>query len=317
MDDIYFPPLARYRFCLRALTPIKLPPYTGSTWRGLLATALRQSVCVSGLKRCEPCLVKDFCAFFRLFEQPVLGDDPDPRYRNSSPPFVLDSLGDGGRIVQPMEPIEIGLNLIGDSIDLLPFWVYAFQRAGTLGIGRDHGRFDLIEVMQEPLLGSDRWETVWRNDTPNLIRLDPQPAAFPAPPKLLDLLLLTPLRIKRRGDWVTASDFSAAEFLRHLCVRLDRLEQQYGQTSDSAFWTRHRQQIEALPSAAQDVHWYDWTRYSSRQQQRMNLGGLVGRFRVPDAALPELWPVIWLGQWVHLGKNTSFGLGAYRAMSGL
>jgi len=57
--------------------------------------------------------------------------------------------------------------------------------------------------------------------------------------------------------------------------------------------------------------WHDWTRYSSRQQTKMNMGGLIGSFSL-DGDLQNFWPYLWLGQWTHTGKGTSMGLGAYR-----
>lgn len=316
MHDIHFPPVARFRFTVAASSPIELPPYTGSTWRGLLATALRRSVCVPGLETCDPCLMTDFCAFYRFFEQGALADTQAPRYRSNSPPFVLDLLGDGGRTLAPGERLAVGLTIIGDSIDFLPYWVYAFQRAGELGIGRGRGRFALTEVTQEAALGADTWIPVWQPGATTAAPLEPAAVAFPAPPPALQIELLTPLRIKRRGDWVTAADFSAAEFVYHLCSRLDRLEAQFGHGDAGGFWAVHRTRAEALPPAPYDLRWHDWTRWSSRQQQHMKLGGLLGRFTVPAAALPELWPLLWLGQYLHVGKNTSFGLGAYRVLMG-
>ena len=57
--------------------------------------------------------------------------------------------------------------------------------------------------------------------------------------------------------------------------------------------------------------WRDWRRYSSRQRQEMVLGGVVGEVALRGELAPfaELLAV---GQWTHLGKNTSFGLGRYR-----
>jgi hypothetical protein len=312
MHDIHFPPIARFRFTAVASSLIDLPPYTGSAWRGLLASALRRSVCVPGLETCDRCLITAFCAFYRFFEQGALADTQAARYRSNSPPFVLDVLGDGGRTLAPGEQLTVGLTIIGDSIDFLPYWAYAFQRAGELGIGRGRGRFVPTEITQEIALGAESWECVWQPGATTAAPLEPVASAFPEPPSALEIELLTPLRIKRRGEWVTAAGFTAAEFLYHLCSRLDRLVTQFGPGGANRFWEAHRAQVEALPPAPCDLRWHDWTRWSSRQQQHMKLGGLLGHFRVPADALPDLWPLLWLGQYLHLGKNTSFGLGAYR-----
>lgn len=62
------------------------------------------------------------------------------------------------------------------------------------------------------------------------------------------------------------------------------------------------------------LQWHDWTRYSSRQQTEMNMGGLIGRFSLNLQDNEAFWPYLWLGQWTHAGKATSMGLGAYTIM---
>lgn len=75
--------------------------------------------------------------------------------------------------------------------------------------------------------------------------------------------------------------------------------------------------IRALNNLADDVEddrrlvWQDWERYTSRQNQEMNLGGVVGRWYLKQVPA-ELLPFIYLGQWLHLGKETAFGLGKYQ-----
>lgn len=62
------------------------------------------------------------------------------------------------------------------------------------------------------------------------------------------------------------------------------------------------------------LQWFDWVRYSSRQQQEMALGGVVGSWQLngPADAIAGIWPWLWLGQWLHVGKNATMGLGGYR-----
>ena len=59
------------------------------------------------------------------------------------------------------------------------------------------------------------------------------------------------------------------------------------------------------------LQWRDWTRYSSRQQQQMDLGGVIGRWKLTGDLAPFLH-FLHLGQWLHVGKEAAFGLGGYR-----
>jgi CRISPR/Cas system endoribonuclease Cas6 (RAMP superfamily) len=59
------------------------------------------------------------------------------------------------------------------------------------------------------------------------------------------------------------------------------------------------------------TRWEDWSRFSGRQHQRIELGGLIGRatYRGP---LAEYLPLLALGELVHVGKGTVFGNGQYQ-----
>jgi hypothetical protein len=58
------------------------------------------------------------------------------------------------------------------------------------------------------------------------------------------------------------------------------------------------------------LHWYDWQRYSRRQDALMNFGGLKGNFTLTGPLAPFL-PYLRLGAALNLGQATTFGLGRY------
>ncbi len=49
---------------------------------------------------------------------------------------------------------------------------------------------------------------------------------------------------------------------------------------------------------------------ATRQQQEMTLGGVIGDWKL-RGDLNELLPWFWLGQWLHVGKNATMGMGWY------
>jgi hypothetical protein len=84
-----FPQLSRFRFGLRALGRIRLPPYPGSAWRGLLGHGLRRTACVTCAPACDGCLLIHGCVYSQLFETPP-PPGLDLRGFSSVPhPFVL------------------------------------------------------------------------------------------------------------------------------------------------------------------------------------------------------------------------------------
>ena len=67
---------------------------------------------------------------------------------------------------------------------------------------------------------------------------------------------------------------------------------------------------EQVQIASSHLWWYDWERYSTRQDTRMKLGGVLGQVTYTGDVQPFL-PLLQLGTYVHVGKGTSFGLGKY------
>jgi len=63
--------------------------------------------------------------------------------------------------------------------------------------------------------------------------------------------------------------------------------------------------------AENQLGWFDWKRYSNRQEQKMYMGGMVGSVTY-EGAVGEFLPLLKLCERVHVGKGTSFGLGRMR-----
>lgn len=311
MVDLHFPSLVRYRFEAEALAPISLPAYPGSVWRGLLGSSLRRTACVSSQSACSGCLLQRACPYFVFFKT---AEDESGHGTDTSHPFVLDAFTGGSTSVAPGEPLGVGMTLIGDANRYLPHLVHAMNSAGASGIGRGRGRYRLVRVLQEATLSRADWNPIYTEGDRVLSPFEPGPVPLPDCPTEARVQLVTPLRIKRRGRFVGPREFVAADFLRNLCRRLDRLAEEFGGI-EGRFYRLHREGLARLPPGEADVRWLDWTRYSARQGTRMQLGGLVGTLTLPQAAVVDMWPLLWLGQWVHVGKATTFGLGAYRLFS--
>jgi hypothetical protein len=53
-----------------------------------------------------------------------------------------------------------------------------------------------------------------------------------------------------------------------------------------------------------NLRWVDWERYSSRQDTKINLGGLLVGEATYEGDLAEFMPLIRLGELIHVGKGT-------------
>jgi len=67
------------------------------------------------------------------------------------------------------------------------------------------------------------------------------------------------------------------------------------------------------PKKESRLRWHDWERYSTRQEEKMKLGGFMGRIDFSGDFAP-FWGYLVLGEIVHVGKGSSFGLGKYEIL---
>jgi hypothetical protein len=223
--------------------------------------------------------------------------------------------GRGGRH-PPGAELAFSLTLVGRAIDFLPWFIVAFRELGLTGIGRGRGRFRLRQIDAiEPF--DQRSQPVYRDDDRMVrsagarVSLAACRARAPSLNGRLTLRFLTPTRLKHDNRLVEHPEFHV--LFRALLRRLSSL---------ALFHCGVRLDVDyrGLIAAAETVRLVedrsrrlDFERYSSRQRQRMDLGGLVGE-AVYEGHLTPFVPYLLFGQWTHVGKNATFGLGRYRLL---
>ena len=325
-------PIMPLEFHLEAVDHLSLPPYKGSTMRGGLGWALKPFFCTSPYLTCVSCPQAFTCGYPWLFETRHPNPGPDGRRRpapeplpsrvprpaasppgHSHPrPFVLLPPLSQETEFSPGSRLILGLTLIGRAIDYLPFFLLAVEHMARAGLGRGwsrgRGRVRLLEARSPAPEAAPLYDGATR-----LIQ-EPLPVQHWSPdpdPKAQDrdltLTFLTPARLVNRKQLVRQLSF--AVLIRNLLRRLHHLAAFAPQGIDLDYSGLARA-AEEVATGAQDLTWHAWQRYSHRQDRPVDMDGLVGS--VQYLAVPPLFhPLLELGQWVHVGKGTSSGLGKY------
>lgn len=304
-------PLVRYRFTFRMAAALRLPHYAGSLLRGQFGAALRRVSCMTRAPACEGCPLRATCPYPAVFEAPGPAVHSLQNFSHIPNPYVVEPPPLGTRHIDAGETLQLGLVLFGHALGHLPLISFALQRAieGGLGKERARGTLESIEV-QHPEDG--RFEPVWLAGDPAIAGHDtdfPLAAATAARARIT-LQLHTPLRLQHQGHPVRPHALTPRKLIADLLRRITLLSEFHaGRPSlvtDVPALVRHADTL-AHHGA---LRWLDWSRYSSRQRQEMTLGGAVGTWTL-EGDLAPLLPWLWLGQWLHVGKNATLGMGHY------
>ena len=300
-------PAARYRLEFTTEQPIHLPEYAGSALRGAFGHALKHIACVTRAPTCPACPLYRSCAYPAIFETPPPLDYARRKLSNVPLPFVVEPPLWGEREHAAGSALSFNTVLIGPALAQLPLVLMAWRRALQLGLGPQQGtaRLErvLVEGQAEPVLA----------DAAAAVRPHAQHLPWPPPnpaPASVTLIFDTPLRLQRGGRLLGVGELTTPDLLRALLRRVAELvELQLGGTLDIDFAALSAHAATITGDA--QLTWRDWTRQSNRQQQHMVLGGAVGRWTLRGDLAP-FWPLLHQGQWLHVGKNATFGLGRYR-----
>lgn len=304
-------PLARYRFTFRMAAPLRLPDYAGSLLRGQFGAALRRVSCMTGEKACDGCPLRATCPYPAIFEAPAPAEHTMQRFSHVPNPYVIEPPPLGTRHIDAGRALQFSIVLIGRAVAQLPLVSFALQRALEGGLGRERARGTLQEIAWQAAGDAASFVPVWQpGDTAIAAhepRLEPPPVDDP---HTLHLSLLTPLRLQHQGHPVRPQALTprklAADLLRRITLLGEFHADRPDLVPDAGALVRQAESLEHRHT----LRWQDWSRYSSRQQQEMTLGGAVGDWTL-HGELAALHPWLWLGQWLHVGKNATMGMGGY------
>jgi hypothetical protein len=274
---------SKFTFLIKGEGALHLPAYKGSTIRGGFGHAFRRIVCVFKDKECSDCLLREKCIYSWIFETPVPAEAEMMRKYTTAPhPFIIDlsmndQLGD--------TEIRFGLILIGKAIDYLPYFIYAFEELGRIGIGKGRGKYKLIEVAQEPLLldGESRRRVIYQG-TNKMLDKTYEPLQWKdiisSPPQdEISISFLTPTRIKYNNRLCNDLEFHV--LFRNLLRRISLLSYFHWEYRlDDSEFTTLIEMAKEVKIIKQFLHWKDWERYSNRQETRMKMGGFMGGYHL-------------------------------------
>ena len=306
---------ARYRLTIEALDPLILPDYKGSTFRGGFGHAFKTVSCATPCRACQECSLKETCAYAYVFETPPPGDTAIMRKYPSAPhPFVLIPPTEGQNEYQRGDELIFFLTLIGRGIEYLPYFIYTFDELGGRGIGRGRGKYQLSSVESQDADGE--WVLIYHVKDRILRR-----PSFRLVPGIQDgssencsitIGLETPVRIVYRGRLSKELDFHI--IIRNLLRRASLLSYFHCGRDMSGFdFRRLIDRAETVRRTKSKLTWYDWERYSSRQKRRVQMGGYIGEVTF-EGLIGPFMPLLRLGEAIHMGKGTSFGLGKFKIL---
>ena len=263
--------------------------YPGSAWRGAFGHALKRMVCAMRFRPCDGCPLSAVCIYPAFFGS--------GQANAGSRPFILcpDRAPKDG-LLQAGQPFRLRMTLLPAAQQIAPYAVRALLAAAENGLTARRVKLACTDI---------------RNATTGLpVDLSlplPEPVSVTCPPAptAVRLHITTPLRIRLRGDLLTGRTLLPEHLLAASVRRLRSLGMALPQVNDETL----RQSPATLRFTECRLGWLETTRLSSRQNARLQMGGIVGEATLNLSGAPHIWPLLWAASILHLGKGASMGFG--------
>lgn len=295
----------------------KMPEYKGSMFRGAFGSVFRQTVCVTKLDTCEDCLLKEQCSYFKIFETEIK-DHPIEFLKGVKKiphPFIINPPLDKRRYYNKGDQLQIELVIFGEYIKLVPYFIYSFIKMGEKGITYKRNKFSVLKVVNMLNDGSNRLiysssDSKIKNEYEalNLNLADHEK-------KEVDKIVLdfkSPFRIQSKGNLIhDRNDITPEIILNNLLRRIEVLFKLFGDGFDDR--KNYLDYAEEISVKSNKLDFIRIMRYSNRQKSKVPLSGFLGEI-ILSGNLTEIYPLLKIGSYLNIGKNTVFGLGKYEIL---
>lgn len=303
-------PIWHLRLTLAFQEPTMLPRMNKAiTLRGAFGSSLRSLVCVDRNAECSSCGFHSNCVYGFVFSPSISEEADRLRLSRDIPrPFVIKSPSRDKDVYMPGDELEFELVLVGKARQLFPYVVVSFQRLGETGVGVKRGKFR-VECI-EALDARGRSHTVMEKGSSMVQVPSVEIALEDAPhwdPKTVQVEFLSPVLLKKENRWEKPY---FGTLMRRLRDRINALSYFYCDQVMEMDYRGFGERADKVESVFEDLRWVQESRFSKHRDLNHTLKGWVGRATY-SGALQEFFPLLWLGQFLHVGKAAAFGQGDY------
>ncbi|GIM46256.1 CRISPR-associated protein Cas6 [Collibacillus ludicampi] len=313
--------VAQYRFVVEAGEQgIELPIFKTAALRGGFGQVFKSLVCTYPSLECKHCSLSETCPYPYVFEtRPNQDAEIQQSFDNIPRPYILRASLDRQTRFQPGETFVFDLVLIGQAITYAPYFIYAFDRLLETGIGygRRPGKLLRVEGID---LDTHLSFCIFDGHTKRLIGKEfvysgqsIMEKAKKLRPQKVTLYFQTPFRTKWQGRYTDRTDFHI--IIRSLLRRLSSIFYFHHQIKLNIDFSHIIRKAEAIQIVSDKTRWMDFSRFSARQDTKMNLGGFVG-WATYEGDLEPFVPLLLAGELLHASKQAVFGLGQIRCVWG-
>lgn len=287
-----------------------LPSYPAITIRGGLGYELKKTVCECHLESC----VCEHAQFYRqLYEnrKGIIHDEYG--YIAYNRPLIIRTRHNCKRKYTKSDTYVFEIILFGEAIQKYRDIILAMRAFGKTGIGE---RMDKFYIKRVKSLGAPIPVTVyedgeWIRDV-HVNKLGDMAFPFEERVRKVKIEFLTPTRLQVNGVYQETVSFEA--MIENLLRRINSLLyfHQHHQLLDIQLYDAILQRAKFVEEVLQSYGKVKYRRFSTRQHQEMFLNGIEGWSIVKGPEIHDLMPLLYLGQFCHIGKQTTFGFGEYR-----
>jgi hypothetical protein len=288
-----------------------------STLRGGIGYALKRILCHYSIEQnCSHCEAFLNCDYPRLFEP--MGDIcAEDMYVGYVRPFVISTHLHSNDVLTKDDVYRFRIRVFGKSISYVPYLITSVLELSKKGIGKGKQTFIVESVESFNEIGMPK--LVFSNEhgvlsEPWIIsgkRIKSIIHAY-KDCREIEVRFQTPCKIQIKGQ--LQSDLSFPLFIQNVMRRIQAVLAHHQNI------LIRRKQIDELVEMAKDVktkdcslNWFSNRRFSTRQQKLVSLSGFIGNVRY-EGNLALFLDLIYLGTYLHLGKQTAFGLGKYECV---
>lgn len=301
-------------FQLKTLEDLILPEFSGSTLRGAFGNTLKNICCTQKKHDCHQCLLITSCPFGYIFSTPSAKESTRLRNLQDIPrPYVIRPNDITGGKHKEGSILDFEQVIIGRAIDYLPYFIVAFKEMGEEGIGKEKGRYKLITVTAKNPHKS-KYETLYNSEKGDIIYneeiklrwidiLDYKDEEL----YRIEINFVTPLRLETQGlllEW--APEFE--DLIIPLSRRINNLAYFHCNILEELNFADIKKRAYGVEIADAEIKTVNWSRYSEHQNRKIPMKGIIGKV-VYEGDLTSFKPLLKLGEYINLGKNTTMGLG--------